>query len=331
MSIMKHNLPGHQARVHPAFVSLVDEANEASTDWSRSIPKLRDEFHRWFARDRLTLMADAPAIKSVRDVRIPSADQQLGVRVYTPNGSPPFPGHLYIHGGAFWLLHANHFDKVCQDVAARARCVVVSVDYDLAPQARWPTQVEQCYAALSWMAEHAADLGIDAARISIEGESAGGNLAATTTLMARDRAGPTIIFQVLVDPEMDTALNFPSVQEFGHRWGMEASNLKEANKLYFRNIEDATTKYGSPLYAEDLSNLPPALIFTAECDPLRDAGEAYGRRLWDAGVEASVLRSVGHPHGVGEFSTLTSAAYRRTLKIAALLQAYGVAAFTPVE
>jgi hypothetical protein len=107
------------------------------------------------------------------------------------------------------------------------------------------------------MTEHAADLGIDAARISIEGESAGGNIAATTTLMARDRDGPKIIFQVLVDPELDMALIFPSVQEFGQGWGMESSDLKEANKLYFRNMGDATTKYGSPLYAEDLSNLPP--------------------------------------------------------------------------
>ncbi len=328
---MRHNLPGHQARVHPAFASLVDEANETQTDWSRPIAELRDEFHRWFERDRLPLMADAPAIKSVRDEKIPFADEQTRVRVYTPKGSPPFPGHLYIHGGAFWLLHAHHFDKVCQDVAARAQCVVVSVDYGLAPEVRWPTQVKQCYAALCWMTEHAADLGIDAARISIEGESAGGNLAAATTLMARDRDGPKIIFQVLVDPELDMALIFPSVQEFGHGWGMESTDLKEANTLYFHNIEDATTKYGSPLYAEDLSNLPPALICTAECDPLRDAGEAYGRRLWDAGVEASVLRCVGHPHGAGKFSTLTTAAYQRTLKIAALLQAYGVEALKPLE
>jgi acetyl esterase len=146
VSIMQHNLPGRRARVHPAFVSLVDEANETRTDWSRPIAQLRDEFHRWFERDRLTLMADVPAIKSVRDEKIPFADEQTRVRVYTPNGSPHFPGHLYIHGGAFWLLHAHHFDKVCQDVAARAQCVVVSVDYGLAPEVRWPTQVKQCYA-----------------------------------------------------------------------------------------------------------------------------------------------------------------------------------------
>jgi acetyl esterase len=278
-----------------------------------------------------TLMADAPAIKSIRDERRPFGDEQTRVRVYTPNGSPPFPGHLYIHGGAFWLLHAHHFDKVCQDVAARAQCVVVSVDYGLAPEVRWPTQVKQCYAALCWMTEHAADLGIDAARISIEGESAGGNLAATTTLMARDRDGPKIIFQVLVDPELDMALIFPSVQEFGHGWGMESSDLKEANKLYFRNMEDATTRYGSLLYAEDLSNLPPALIFTAECDPLRDAGEACGRRPWDAGVEATVLRHADAPRSAGKFSTITISAYQGTLKIAALLQAYGVEAFKPME
>lgn len=319
-------LPGHKPRVHPAFVSRVEEANKTRTDWSRPIANLRDEFHRWFERERLTLMAEPPAIESIRDEMIPYAEEPTSVRVYTPNGSPPFPGHLYIHGGAFWLLHARHFDKVCQDVAARARCVVISVDYGLAPQIRWPAQGEQCYAALRWMTEHAADLGIDAERISIEGESAGGNLAAITTLMARDRGRPKIVFQVLVDPELDMALTFPSVQEFGHGWGMESSDLKEANKLYFQDIEDATTKYGSPLYAEDLSNLPPALIFTAECDPLRDAGEAYGRRLWDAGVEASVLRCVGHPHGVGKFTTVTTAAYLRMLKIEALLQAYGVEA-----
>jgi acetyl esterase len=143
---MRHNLPGHQARVHPAFASLVDEANETQTDWSRPIAELRDEFHRWFERDRLPLMADAPAIKSIRDERIPFGDEQICVRVYTPNGAPPFPGHLYIHGGAFWLLHAHHFDKVGQDVAARAQCVVVSVDYGLAPEVRWPTQVKQCCA-----------------------------------------------------------------------------------------------------------------------------------------------------------------------------------------
>jgi acetyl esterase len=169
-----------------------------------------------FERNRMPLMADAPAIKSIRDEKVPFANEDIYVRIYTPKGSPPFPGHFYIHGGAFWLLHANHYDKACQDVAARARCVVVSVDYGLAPHTQWPTQGEQCYAALCWMAHHAADLGIDAERISIEGESAGGNLAATTTLMARDRNGPKIIFQVLVDPELDMALTFPSVQDFGH-------------------------------------------------------------------------------------------------------------------
>jgi acetyl esterase len=179
----------------------------------------------------------------------------------------------------------------------KAGCVVVSVEYRLAPESPYPGPVEDSYAALTWTADNADRLGIDPARIGVGGVSAGGGLAAATALMARDRGGPQLKFQLLEIPVTDTTLSQPSVEEFATGYGLTRAELSEGYGFYLPDDTQAHEPYASPLLADDLSGLPSAFVLTCECDPLRDEGEAYAARLRAAGVDATLYRAAGHIHG----------------------------------
>jgi acetyl esterase len=226
---------------------------------------------------------------------------EIRARVYTPAGAGPFPALLHFHGGA-WIMGSYAwptFATCARDVAERTPCVVVDVDYRLAPEHQFPVAPEDCYASLLWLTEHASELGIDPARIAVGGDSAGGALAAAVCLMARDRGGPAIAAQVLEVPATDHAHveTYPSAIEFATGYGLDTESLVAGRVVYFARPEDALNPYASPMLADDLSDLPPAYILTAELDPLRDSGEAYGRRLAEAGVSTVVSRQAGHIHG----------------------------------
>jgi acetyl esterase len=191
------------------------------------------------------------------------------------------------------------FRSYARELAARDPCVVVAVDYRLAPEFQFPVGLEDCYAALEWLHGHAESLHIDPRRLAIAGDSAGGNLAAAVCLMARDRHGPMPVAQLLEIPAPDHRFQggFPSWVQFGRGFGLETEGLVAGKAAYFADPGDALNPLASPLLAADLSDLPPAFVITAEFDPLRDIGEAYGRRLQEAGVATVVSRQAGHIHG----------------------------------
>jgi acetyl esterase len=250
----------------------------------------------------------APEVASIVDhpLRVPGGE--IAVRIYTPIGSAPFPAHLFLHGGGFWLGTLDQFDARCCATARSAGCVVAAVGYRLAPKCKFPTAPDDCYAALEWVVANAAALGIDPQCVSVGGASAGGNLATVVALMARDRGGPPLVFQVLEVPITDLTLSFPSITENGEGYVLTKESCAQYVRLYLADPSQATQPYASPYFADDLSRLPPALVLTAEFDPVRDEGEAYAHRLQSAGVAVTLVRMKGHIHGSMAFTKLLPSA-----------------------
>ncbi|MFI6295098.1 alpha/beta hydrolase [Nonomuraea sp. NPDC050790] len=222
---------------------------------------------------------------------------EIPVRVYRPEGEGPHPVVVYFHGGGFTLCTLDTHDGVCRTLCAGANAVVVSVDYRLAPEHPYPAAAEDAYAATMWAYEHAAELGGDAGRLAVAGDSAGGNLAAVTCLKARDAGGsPPISFQLLVYPVTDAAMDTPSHQENGEGYFLTNAHMR----WYWDNYQPDPARRGEPYCSPiraDTHGLPPALVITAEHDPLRDEGEAYAGKLRAAGGAARTLRFEGMFHG----------------------------------
>ena len=242
-----------------------------------------------------------PDVPEITEHQVPVAGGTIRARAYVPDTPAPRPAVIHLHGGA-WILGSIDwptFAAEAREVALRTGALVLAVEYSLAPEARFPVAVEECYGALCWLAEHAEELGVDPSRIAVWGDSAGGNLAAAVCLMSRDRGGPQAIAQILEIPTPDHASfeSYPSAAEFGSGYGLDVAGMIHGRAFYFQNADDVRHPYASPMLAEDLSGLPPAHILTAEFDPLRDNGEAYGRRLADAGVPTTLTRMQGHIHG----------------------------------
>lgn len=295
--------------VDPALQPMLDAANAAPPrPEGLSIAEARANANGMMAQSFLALGDDGPEVASTVDHSIDVDSGQITVRVYTPHGTPPFPAHLYLHGGGFWMGAVEQFDSGCRQTAEGAGCVVASVDYRLAPEHRFPTAAEDCYTALRWLVEYADELGVDGTRVSVGGGSAGGNLAAVVALMARDRGGPPLVFQVLEIPVTDLTMSHPSVEENGQGYILTKDAMAQYVGYYLRTAVDAKDAYASPLFAENLSGLPPAMVMTAEFDPLRDEGEAYARRLEEAGVPVTLRRWEGQIHGSQSFSKLLPAA-----------------------
>ncbi len=231
------------------------------------------------------------------------------VRTYRPEGADggPLPLVVHFHGGGWTLGNLDSGDWLCSNVAATVGAVVVSVDYRLAPGHRWPAAAEDCYAALVDVVGRAAEHGVDPARVAVMGDSAGGNLAAVVSLMARDRSGPAIAHQGLVYPSVDLTMSGPSIEE-----NASAPILTKADCLAFRDHylggQDPRQPYASPLFAEDLTGLPPALVQVAEHDPIRDDGTRYAAALQRAGVPVRLTEYVGMPHGFLAFPRLCRSA-----------------------
>ena len=256
------------------------------------------------ARATLAEMADqAPAYESpvpltVADLTVPGPEgaPDVAVRTYSPAGSAgPRPGLLYIHGGGFILGSVASEDARARQLAAATDAVVMSVDYRLAPEDPFPAPLHDCYAALSYLAKNAAELGVDPARIGVGGASAGGGLAAATALLARDRGGPPLCMQFLGVPELDDRLETPSMRTYTDTpvWNRPNAIL---SWQYYLGGQDAT-QYAAPARAENLAGLPPAYIDACEFDPLRDEGIAYAQRLVQAGVHAELHLFPGTFHG----------------------------------
>ncbi|MEO8604021.1 MAG: alpha/beta hydrolase [bacterium] len=237
-------------------------------------------------------------VASVVNQRIPGPQGEIAVRIYTPAGPAPLPLLVYFHGGGWVLGSLETHDGICRGLAAGAGCVVVSVDYRLAPEHRYPAAAEDCFAATAWAHANAATLGADARRIAVGGDSAGGNLAAVVAQMARDRGGPPLVFQLLIYPVTEHAYETASYRDNASGYLLSADDMRWFWDHY---LGDAPARgaepYASPLRAANLNGLPPALVLTAEFDPLRDEGEAYAAALDEAGVPTRQTRYDGMIHG----------------------------------
>jgi acetyl esterase len=240
-------------------------------------------------------------VAAVEDRLIPGPAGDLSVRVYTPWGQGPFPLVVFFHGGGWVLGDLDTHDPFCRSLCAGAGCVVVSVGYRLAPEHRFPAAVDDALAATRWVAKHAAEIGGEPIRIALAGDSAGGNLAAATTLRIRDEGGPALRGQLLIYP----ALSYPSPPTPSYIENAEGYGLTRESALWFweqylADKSQSANPHAAPLLAPDLSGLPPALVITAEYDVLRDEGERYVQRLRAAGVEARAARYDGVHHRFAE-------------------------------
>jgi acetyl esterase len=222
----------------------------------------------------------------------------IGARIYRPHGTPPSPVVVYLHGGGWVVGDLDTHDATTSALAARSGCVVVSVDYRLAPEHPFPAGLEDCYDALAHVAANGDGLGVDPSRLAVAGDSAGANLAAALCLVARERGGPSIAFQLLVYPATDHFGDWPSYLEVGDgSHGLSIELLHWFSAHYLPNRDDAADWRASPVRAGDLSGLAHALVMTAEYDPLRDEGEAYAMGMAQAGVASTVHRYPGAVHG----------------------------------
>lgn len=246
----------------------------------------------------------------VTHVSVPVDGGRIAVRLYRPaaTAARDLPLHVYLHGGGWCVGSLEDADPRCRTTAAGAGCVVASVDYRLAPENQFPVPLEDCYAALVWLVDHADELGVDAARLSVGGESAGANLATVCALLARERGGPRIGLQVLVVPSTDATMQQPSVEELGRGYLLTREAMEIFRRAYVPDGISYADPLVSPLHAQDLSGLPTAVVHTAEYDPLRDEGEAYARRLAQAGVAVRHRRLVGHVHHSFAFTRLLASA-----------------------
>jgi acetyl esterase len=276
--------------LHPQAQSLCDALNAAP-----SIAASDETLEMTRANFALLLTAgagDPPEVASIID----AVADGVPVRVVRPSEDPGLPVVVYFHGGGWTIGRAAEFDYVARQVAVAAGALVVSVDYRLAPEHPFPAPLDDCWRALRWTAKHAGEFGGDPSRLAVLGDSAGGNLAAVCALQARDAGGPELALQVLVYPVTDCDFTTDSYGENGVGYLLEEARMRWFLDCYTRSGADPTDWRISPLRARDVRGVAPALVLTAEYDPLRDEGEAYARRLIEAGVQTTKHRYDGMIH-----------------------------------
>lgn len=259
-----------------------------------------DEARKAFQAGRTVTQPDPQDVAEVRDLSCPGPHGTIPLRVYRPIGTAAdevLPALVYYHGGGWLLGDLDSHDVQCRHYANGAKCRVVSVDYRMAPEYRFPAAVDDCAAATAWVFEHAKALGVDAKRVAVAGDSAGGNLAAVIALMARDGDLPAIAFQVLVYPVTDLAMAFGSYERITSGVPLTSKTMDWFINHYVPAVQDRANWRASPLRAADLAGVAPALVLTASYDPLCDEGVAYAERLEREGVRVIHLHFSDQLHG----------------------------------
>jgi acetyl esterase len=235
-------------------------------------------------------------VAELRNLEIPVGGTRIGARLYRPQGNGPFPVLVYFHGGGFVLGDLEVSHGACTYLANRSHAVVVSVDYRLAPEHPFPTAVEDAMAAVTWVADNAVELDIDPERLAVGGDSAGANLAAVVAALARDKGAPGIFYQLLLYPATDASCQQPSHQENGKDYFLTTEMMRWFYSQYVQDESQLKDWRVSPLLIPDTTHLPPALVVTAEYDPLRDEGEAYANKLVAGGAWVICKRYLGQIH-----------------------------------
>ena len=292
----------------------------------------RPPYHQLSPKDARQMFRDtrpastppAPEIGEVKDLRA----EQIPFRLYRPKGVPAstaLPALIFFHGGGWVIGDLETHDVLCRQLTAGAGISVVNVDYRLAPEHKFPAALDDAWAATRWVATHAVELGIDPDRLAVGGDSAGGNLAAVVALLARDHGAPSLALQVLTYPVTDVAAESPSYAEFADGFMLTRESMRWFIAHYLRGTDDALDWRVSPLRAASLAGVAPALVVTAGFDPLRDEGEAYARRLREAGVRVDTICYGGMIHGFVPMGRLIETGNRAVAHAAASLrQAFGI-------
>lgn len=247
--------------------------------------------------DNVAGLGDPRQVAEVRDLAAPRPGGEIPLRLYRPQADGTLPVVVFFHGGGWVLGSLNTHDGLCRALANAAGCAVISVDYRLAPEHKFPAATDDAYTATAWIAHEAGQLRLDGTRLAVAGDSAGGNLAAATALRARDQDGPPLRLQLLLYPATDCYFETPSYEEFAEHYMLTRDAMFWFWQQYLPSEEHADEPYAAPARADDLANLPPAMVITAECDPLRDEGEAYADQLHAAGVTVMATRYDGMIHG----------------------------------
>jgi acetyl esterase len=295
--------------VDPCFVPLLDAMSKMPPP-----PPDRDPIQS--AREGTALLfghAHAPDV-AVTEYRAPVADgSSIGVRVYRPRSAHQAkPLVVFFHGGGFLAGSLDSHDGTARELAVQADAVVASVDYRLAPEAPFPTPLEDCYSALQWAVANAGSIGADSTRVAIAGDSAGGNLAAAVALVNRDRDAIPLRLQLLIYPVIDPACTTESMQANSVGYMLTADSMRWMWSQYLADPAHHSHPYAAPSTAESLEDLPPAVVITAEFDPLRDEGEAYAAALAAAGVPTELRREDGQIHGFFSMYDIAPRAHEST-------------------
>ena len=288
-----------------------------------------DEARRLYKETRAVLSSPAPEVDEARDLAAPGPAGAIALRLYRALGTAaaaPLPVLVYFHGGGWTIGDLDTHDIVCRTLANNARCAVISVDYRMGPEHKFPAAVEDCLAATRWAAQQGAALGIDASRIAVGGDSAGGNLAAVVAIALRDAGGPPLAFQALIYPATDQRLDTASHASFAEGYLLTRNNMLWFRDNYLRP-DDYDDWRASPLRATDLARLPPAHIITAGFDPLLDEGRAYSDRLVAAGVPVMYECFEGMAHGFLTMGGVVAAANHALYRLGQSL----AQAFNPVR
>ena len=283
------------------------------------------EAREFYLQARLVTNPEPPALKSVEPLAIPSLAGPIPARIYTPlkirAANDLAPCLVFFHGGGWVIGNLDTHDVVCRKLADEGQLIVISVDYRLAPEHKFPAAVDDAIAATKWIAGHASDLGIDATRLLVGGDSAGGNLTAVVALSARDGNGPAISGQVLIYPATDFSMTQPSHREPETSILLTHSVIKWFRDHYLNGISDISDWRASPARAKTFAGLPPAYVLTAGADPLRDEGDEYAQRLKDAGVAVTWRTFPGQFHGFFTMGKLLQQANVAASEIGAWLKA----------
>jgi acetyl esterase/lipase len=262
-----------------------------------------------------------PDMAAVTETAVPGPGGDIEVRIYRHTADTGGPVLVYLHGGGL-VMGSNHsFEPLARELAAASGAAVVAVDYRLAPEFPPPAQFDDAYAATAWVSRNAAELGVDPERLAVVGDSAGGSLAAGVALAARDRGGPAVCVQVLLYPGLDRDMSVPSIAAPADAPLLARDDIDYLHALADGDAGPPTDPYLVPAYASELSGLPPAIVVTGGCDPIRDWGERYAGRLRDAGVQTITARYPGMYHGFLMRSDATARGRLAIAEIGALLRA----------
>jgi len=291
-----------------AVLELVAKANRPA--YNTLSPK---DARQLFIDTRPASTPTPPQIGSVKDVTAQGLHGAIPLRVYRPAGvadGTRVPAYLFFHGGGWVIGDVNTHDVLCRQLTAASGASVISVDYRLAPEHKFPAAADDSWAATTWVVAHAAELGLDASRLAVGGDSAGGNLAAVVALMARDAGGPAIKLQTLIYPVTDVMRETRSYGDFADGYLLTRDSMRWFIAHYLPSGDQARDWRASPLRAPSLAGLPPALIITAGFDPLRDEGEMFAGRLRDAGNMVDYVCYGGMIHGFIGMGKLLDTAQR---------------------